>query len=173
MLACLCVAVYSTFQNHSLLPYSLFLCGSNVFAAVVNSLMLGGEPAGFCLLMLCSLYYYSLYAPVLWETIIRDSNYWSGAHLWSPQYQRLVVPSNQLVHVRDLAKGASGVAALYRWQGKEVVVKKLRESEIVSIDRAKLTQFFTEADILRSMRHDHIVRPCAVLLKLGLACADC
>ena len=181
--------IYSLSRSKRLLyNYCAFLAAFDLFKIASHILLLHQMSFGICLYDIAYLIYFSGFALVLYDTLLKDSQYWTNiftggeatplhptsslTHSDIPMSEYLI-PSNQLLFMRLLNFGAGGIVDLHIWKGRLVVVKKLT---LKMMTHSYLDSFAAEAGLLRELVHPNIVEFLGVFFdppRLGIVMEYC
>ncbi len=164
--------------RHAISRYVWFIVPVSLIKACGRFAMAASVDAGYCMYDFGRLISFSCFPSVVYIALKRDSQYWTeditkvdadyaGSFMDMttkqelPNYADVVIPKTELYYRSKLDESPGASLQLHVWRRKIVCVKVFQMDYLT---RDNILQFKFEANAMRRLRHDNIVRFMGVVI---------
>ncbi|GMI01227.1 hypothetical protein TrVE_jg13772 [Triparma verrucosa] len=164
-------------NRYAINRYVAFIVPCSLGKAFGRFMMAANVDAGFCLYDFSRLITYLFFPHVVYIALKRDSQYWTEDITKDrsyetdfldettkeelPNYADVVIPKTELYYLSKIEESPGGSLQLHVWRRKVVCVKVFQMDYLT---RSSILKFKLEANAMRSLRHDNIVRFMGVVI---------
>jgi len=164
-------------ERQAITKYVLFVVPLSIVKAVGRFLIAGDYSSGYCVYDFSKLVFYMFYPPIVYIALKRDSQYWTEdtreetnlTTSWRddlqkteiPNYEDVVIPKTELYFQTKVSHRMDTQLQLHLWRRKIVFVKVF---QMDFLTRDSITNFKYEANAMRKLRHENIVRFMGVVI---------
>ncbi|GMH57173.1 hypothetical protein TrLO_g12433 [Triparma laevis f. longispina] len=164
-------------NRYAINRYVAFIVPCSLGKAFGRFMMAADYDPGFCLYDLSRLITYLFFPQVVYIALKRDSQYWTEDITKDrsyetdfldettkeelPNYADVVIPKTELYYLSKIEESPAGSLQLHVWRRKVVCVKVFQMDYLT---RSSIQKFKLEANAMRSLRHDNIVRFMGVVI---------